>query len=354
MGRSVAETAVGYGGQPLAAEGARARVLVAGATGYAGALAAWLAWHHPRLELVRITARSETGTRLDALYPRYDVPLELEELDLAMLDEVEAGIVSYPHGAAAPVVAEMRGRGLTVVDLSADFRLGDLAVYEENYGPHGAPGLLEGAVYGLPELNRERIAGAELVANPGCYPTAAILALAPLSRAGLVEDLVIDAKSGVSGAGRGKGEATSFATITENVSAYTPAGHRHRPEIAEQLAGLGPDGYRGRLTFVPHLVPVDQGELASCYVTPSRPVEQGELDRIYSEAYGDERFVKIVAAPPGIRDVRATNSCHVMPLVSDDRIVVFGAIDNLWKGASSQAIQNLNLMLGLDEGEGIA
>jgi len=349
----VAEPGTGLGGQPLSPDGARSRVLVAGATGYAGALAAWLVWHHPRLELVRITARSENGTRLDELYPRYDVPLELEELDLAMLDEVEAGIVSYPHGAAAPVVAEMRGRGLTVVDLSADFRLEDLPTYERYYGPHGASGLLDGAVYGLPELNREQIAAAELVANPGCYPTAAILALAPLARSGLIRDLVIDAKSGVSGAGRGKGEATSFSTITENVHAYAPAGHRHRPEIAEKLGGLTPDGYHGPLTFVPHLVPVDQGELTSCYVTPARPLEQDELDRIYAEAYRHERFVKVVSRPPGMRDVRATNDCHVMPVVSDDRIVVFGAIDNLWKGASSQAIQNLNLMLGLDEGEGI-
>jgi len=350
----VADPVITPVGGPSTPGDAPIRVLVAGATGYAGALAAWLVWHHPRLELMRITARSETGTRLDELYPRYNVPLQLEELDPAMLDEVEAGIVSYPHGAAAPVVAEMRGRGLAVVDLSADFRLEDLPTYERYYGPHGAPGLLDGAVYGLPELNRERVAESDLVANPGCYPTAAILALAPLARAGLIGDLVIDAKSGVSGAGRGKGEGMSFANITENAFAYSPAGHRHRPEIAEKLAGLAPDGYRGPLTFVPHLVPVDQGELTTCYVTPTRPLDQDELDRLYAEAYEGEPFVKVTGSPPGMRDVRATNNCHVMPLVSDDRIVVLGAIDNLWKGAASQAIQNLNLMFGLDEGEGIS
>ena len=145
--------------------------------------------------------------------------LELAELDLTDLDDVEVGIVAYPHGAAAPVVAEMRGRGLAVVDLSADFRLRDLPTYEKYYGPHGEPDLLDGAVYGLPELNRDRIADAELVANPGCYPTASILALAPLARAGLIDDVVIDAKSGVSGAGRGQGETTSFVTVTENVAA---------------------------------------------------------------------------------------------------------------------------------------
>lgn len=339
--------------QPLAAEGTKARVLVAGATGYAGALAASLVWNHPRLELTRITARSENGTRLDRLYPRYEVPLELTELDLEDLDDVEAAIVSYPHAAAAPVVAEMRGRGLTVVDLSADFRLSDRETYERYYGPHGAPDLLGGAVYGLPELNRERIAEAGLVANPGCYPTATILALAPLARAGLIGDVVVDAKSGVSGAGRGKGEATTFTHITENVFPYSPSGHRHRPEIAEQLDRLAPDGYGGPLTFVPHLVPVDQGELVSCYVTPTRPVEQAELDALYADAYGREPFVKMVGSPPGMRDVRETNRCHVMALAADDRIVTFGALDNLWKGASSQAVQNLNLMLGLDETEGL-
>lgn len=335
-------------------QNANPRVLVAGATGYAGALAAQLVADHPYLELARITARSEAGTRLCDLYPRYDVELELTELDLTDLDDVEVGIVAYPHGAAAPVVAEMRGRGLAVVDLSADFRLRDLPTYEKYYGPHGEPDLLDGAVYGLPELNRDRIADADLVANPGCYPTASILALAPLARAGLIEDVVIDAKSGVSGAGRGKGEATSFVTVTENVAAYKPSGHRHRPEIAEQLGRLAPDGSSlGALTFVPHLVPLDQGELVSCYVRPGRELDQEELDRIYADAYADEPFVKVRSTPPGMRDVRETNQCHVMALAGDDRIVVFGAIDNLWKGASSQAIQNLNLMLGYDEREGL-
>ncbi|MDQ2623131.1 MAG: N-acetyl-gamma-glutamyl-phosphate reductase [Actinomycetota bacterium] len=330
------------------------RVLVAGATGYAGALAAWLVAGHPRLELARITARSETGTRLCDLYPRYDVEMELTELDLADLDDVEVGIVAYPHGAAAPVVAEMRGRGMIVVDLSADFRLKDLPTYEKYYGPHGEPDLLDGAVYGLPELNRNQVAEAELIANPGCYPTASILALAPLARAGLIDDVVIDAKSGVSGAGRGKGETTSFVTMTENVAAYKPSGHRHRPEIAEQLGYLAPDGeVPASLTFVPHLVPLDQGELVSCYVRPTREVGQDELDSIYAEAYANEPFVKVRSTPPGMRDVRETNQCHVMPLAGDDRIVVFGAIDNLWKGASGQAIQNLNLMLGYDETEGL-
>ena len=332
--------------QPMAPEGAKARVLVAGATGYAGALAAELVWRHPRLELAAVTGRSETGRKLHELYPRYSVPLEIKELEESDLDDVEVGIVAYPHGAAAPVVAQMRGRGLLVVDLSADFRFDHLPSYEKAYGPHSDPDLLDGAVYGLPELNRREIAGAELVANPGCYPTASILGLAPLAEAELIDDVVIDAKSGESGAGRGGGEGTAFVTITENVNAYKPSGHRHRPEIMEKLE-------LDRLTFVPHLVPVDQGELVSCYVTPRREITQDELDRIFADAYDDEPFVRLRDMPPGMRDVRESNQCHIFALVADDRILVESAIDNLWKGASSQAIQNLNLMLGLDEAEGL-
>lgn len=341
--------------QPIDPGGAKARVLVAGGTGYAGALAAELAWRHPDLELTAVTARSELGTPLNTLYPRYRVPIELTELEPDDLDLVEAAIVAYPHGASAPVVAEMRGRGLSVVDLSADFRLEDLPTYERFYGAHGAPDLLDGAVYGLPELNRAAVAEAGLVSNPGCYPTATILALAPLAREGLIEDVVIDAKSGVSGAGRGKGESTAFATVTENVAAYAPVGHRHRPEIAEKLTGLLPEGHAIEgLTFVPHLTPLDQGELVSCYVRAAREVDQSELDRLYLEAYAGEPFVEVTDSPPGMRDVRETNRCHIHAVAGDDRILVFAVIDNLWKGASGQAIQNLNLMLGLDESAGLA
>lgn len=341
--------------QPIGPDGAKATVLVAGATGYAGALAADLVWNHPALELVEITARSETGTALNELYPRYDVPLKLKELDLGGLDGVDVGIVAYPHGAAAPVVAGMRGLGMIVVDLSADFRFDSLSAYEKSYGDHSVPELLDGAVYGLPELKRAEVIDAELIANPGCYPTASILALAPLAEAGLIEDVVIDAKSGVSGAGRGGGEGTSFVTVTENVSPYKPVGHRHRPEILEKLDQAAPDGAGiDTITFVPHLVPVDQGELVSCYVKVREEISQDALEAMYEARYGNEKFVTVRKTPPGMRDVRETNECHIMPLVGDDRVVVFAAIDNLWKGSASQAIQNLNLVLGLDEGLGIS
>ncbi len=342
--------------QPLGAESA-ARVLVAGASGFAGALAADIVWRHPRLELAAITARADAGKRLDDLYPRYRVPLQLSALDLeadGSTDGCDAAIVAYPHGASAPVVAALRERGLLVVDLSADFRLRDPDVYEQWYGRPADAERLVDAVYGLPELNRERIREAKLVANPGCYPTATVLGLAPLAGAGLIDDVVIDAKSGVSGAGRGGGDKLHFVTVDENVTPYGTAGHRHQPEIEQELAALA-SGMTPQLTFVPHLLPLDQGELVSCYVRPTREVDAEELRVLYTDLYDDEAFVEIVDRPPGVREVRETNLCRIHATVDrGGRVLVFSAIDNLWKGAASQAVQNLNLMLGLDEGEGIS
>jgi N-acetyl-gamma-glutamyl-phosphate reductase len=334
-------------------------VLVAGASGYAGALAAKLVQGHPSLELARITARTDSGRRLDELYPEHDVSLVLEEPSTEDGADVDAAIVAYPHGAAAPVVSSLRDQDVKVVDLSADFRLHDLPTYERWYGDHGAPDLLDRAVYGLTELNRDRIAGAELVANPGCYPTASLLALAPLAEAGLIADVVIDAKSGVSGAGRGAADEMEAVKSEDDTRAYKVAGHRHGPEIAQELAGLG-YGTNGRdrasMTFVPHLLPFDQGELVSCYVRTSRELGGDELEGLFRERYGEEPFVEIADAPPGVSDVRESNLCriHAVGAEGGERVLVFAAIDNLWKGAASQAVQNLNLMLGLSEGEGIS
>jgi N-acetyl-gamma-glutamyl-phosphate reductase len=238
------------------------------------------------------------------------------------------------------------------VDLSADFRLRDPAVYAEWYGEHGAPGLFGHAVYGLPELYRDAVRDAHIVANPGCYPTATILGLAPLARAGLIDDVIVDAKSGVSGAGRAATQKTHFVTVDENLTPYGIARHRHAPEIDQELGLLGADV---TTTFTPHLIPLDQGELVSCYVTPPRAVTQAELDELYAGAYAEEPFVELAAVPPGVRDVRDTNLCRILA-VSDPRtgkLLVFSAIDNLWKGAASQAVQNLNLMFGLDEAAGL-
>ncbi len=331
------------------------RVLVAGASGYAGALAAELVRRHPSLELARVTARSDAGTRLDELYPQYGVDLVLEEPAAEDGADVDAAIVAYPHGAAAPVVAALHGQGTKVVDLSADFRLHDLGTYAQWYGEHGAPELLPDAVYGLTELHREAIAAADLVANPGCYPTASILALAPLAGEGLIEDVVIDAKSGVSGAGKAAAEEMEVVKQTDDTRPYKVTAHRHTPEIAQELGELSGNGATP-LTFVPHLMPYDQGELVSCYVRTAEPVDSSRLLSLYEERYGDEPFVEVTTEPPGVSGVRETNLCriHLAQNEASGRVLAFASIDNLWKGAASQAIQNLNLMLGLPEGEGIS
>jgi N-acetyl-gamma-glutamyl-phosphate reductase len=331
--------------------GHTATVAVFGAAGYAGALSARLLHRHPYFMLTTVTARSDVGTRLDQLYPHHRVPMLLQELDLDRHADVDAAIVAYPHGAAAEVVVELHRRGVKVVDLSADFRLRDPAVYEEWYRPHPEPALIAEAVYGLPEHYRDEIADAAIVANPGCYPTATVLALAPLARSGLMRDVVIDAKSGVSGAGRGATDKTHFVTVDENLNPYGVTRHRHTPEIEQELAVLGAPL---RVTFTPHLIPLDQGELVSCYVTTAARVE--DVTTMYREAYADEPFVEVVSVPPGVRDVRETNICRISVHEDDrtGRVIVFAAIDNLWKGASSQAVQNLNLMFGRPEGEGIS
>jgi N-acetyl-gamma-glutamyl-phosphate reductase len=318
-------------------------VAVIGAAGYGGAVAAAILRRHPSLELTVVTARSDAGRRHDELYPRYRVPLELETFDPdSIAERARSAIVAYPHGAAAPAVKALRARGLKVVDLSADFRL-DRARYERWYTQHEAPELLETAVYGLTEAHRDEIRGADLVAAPGCYPTAALLALWPLREH--LTDVVVDAKSGVSGAGREATEATHFVSVTENVQAYKVDGHRHAAELEQEL----PDG--ASFTFVPHLIPIEQGLLASCYVTAA--LDPDAVLDLYRAAYEDEPFIDLAEEPPGTDDVRETNRCRIHVRVVGGRVIVLSAIDNLWKGAAGQAVQDLNLMLGLPETEGL-
>ncbi len=325
---------------------------MAGASGFAGALAAQLVWEHPSLELAAISSRSDIGTPLSELYPRYRVPLVLSELDPASPPDVDAALVAYPHGAAAPVVEALRSRGVRVVDLSADFRLRDMDTYRRWYGDHGAPQLFGQAVYGLSELYRDQLRGAELAATPGCYPTATLLALAPLAERGLITEALVDAKQGVSGAGRGGGDAMHYVNMDENAFAYKTEGHRHRPEIEQELAALGS---KAPVTFIPHLLPLDQGELVTAFVSTAEPIGKDALTALYRERYAEEPFVTVRDRAPGLRDVRDTNQCHVYVTVEEHgRVLAFAAIDNLWKGAASQAIQNLNLMLELPEGEGIS
>ncbi len=336
--------------QPLSGEPA-ARVLVAGASGFTGALAAQIVWDHPRLKLVAATSRSDAGTRLDALYRRYRVPVELTEVDLDRLDGIDAAIVAYPHGAAAPTVAALRAAGVLVVDLSADFRLRDMDTYERWYGEHGAPDLFGAGTYGLSEMYRDELREAKLVATPGCYPTASVLGLAPLAEKGLLADVAISAMQGTSGYGRSSDDTVHFSAMTENAFPYKTEGHRHRPEIEQELAALGSPA---PVTFVPHLLPLDQGELATCFAQLAEPTSKEAVQALYRERYAGEPFVKVLDRPPDLRSLRDTNECHVYVTVEErGKVMAFSAIDNIWKGASSQGVQNLNLMLGLDETEGL-
>jgi N-acetyl-gamma-glutamyl-phosphate reductase len=336
--------------QPLDGDPA-ARVLVAGANGFTGALAAKLVWDHPRLELVTATSRSDAGRRIDEIYPRYRVPVTLTELDPKNAPGIDAAIVAYPHGAAAPTVAALRAQGIKVVDLSADFRLRDMDTYVTWYGEHGAPELFGTGVYGLTEMYREELRGADLVATPGCYPTASVLALAPLAERGLLAEASISAAQGTSGYGRSSDDLVHFSAMTENAFPYKTEGHRHRPEIEQELAALGSPA---PVSFVPHLLPLDQGELATCFATTTEPATKEQVQALYGERYEAEPFVHVLDGPPNLRALRDTNECHVYVTV-DERgtVMAFSAIDNIWKGAASQGVQNLNLMLGLDETAGL-
>jgi N-acetyl-gamma-glutamyl-phosphate reductase len=317
---------------------------VIGAAGFGGAVCAYICRRHPSLELTAVTARADAGRRHDELYPAYRVPLELEPFDPdAVAERADAALVAYPHKAAAGAVRELRERGLAVVDLSADFRL-DRESYEHWYQPHEAPELLDEAVYGLPEAHREEIRGAQLVAGPGCNATAALLALLPLR--GRIADAVVDIKAGVSGAGREATEETHFVSAVDNVNPYKTEGHRHVAELEQELPGVP-------FAFVPHLVPVDQGILASCYVTPIEPLTRETARDLFETAYAGEPFVEVLDGPPHTRDVRFTNRATVYVTVVGGHVLSFCAIDNLWKGAAGQAVQDLNLMLGLGETEGL-
>lgn len=322
------------------------RVAVIGAAGYGGALAAGIVARHPELELTAVTARSDAGKRHDALYPIHRIELTMDAFDPdAVAELADAALVAYPHKAAAGAVRELRARGLKVVDLSADFRL-DQQRYEQWYQPHEAPELLGEAVYGLPEINghREQIRAASLVAGPGCNSTAALLGLWPLREH--LTDVVVDVKTGVSGSGREATQETHYVSAADNVNAYRTEGHRHSAELDQELGGVP-------VTFVAHLIPVDQGLLATCYAITDTDLTRDQVRDLLHAAYDEEPFVDVVDTPPRTADVRGTNRARVYGTVSGNRVLIESAIDNLWKGAAGQAVQDLNLMLGLDETAGL-
>ncbi len=326
-----------------------------GATGYAGGELARLLYRHPHVRLESVASAECIGQRLGDFYPH------LAPIDLTICDElsdVDVVLAALPHAVAAKLLLPWIDRGKFVIDLSADFRLKDAAEYERWYNvEHPRPKLLQQAVYGLPELHRREIAGARLVASPGCYPTGAILALAPAVAKGLIErSVIVDSKSGASGAGRSPAVATMLAEAGEGISAYALSGHRHMPEIAQELSLLA--GESCRVTFVPHLLPMARGILTTAYAVLSekgRGLGQRGVREAYQEFYHDEPFVRVVEAAPQTKHVRGSNYCAVCPTVDErtERLVVVSCIDNLVKGASGQAIQSMNVMLGLPETAGL-
>lgn len=318
-----------------------------GASGFAGAQLTSLIDRHPFFELGQTTGRSDAGQSLLAVAPEYRVDRVLTPYDPSAVAAGDFACVCYPHAESVEVVFDLVERGVRVVDLGADYRLRDRSLYPRWYGfEHGHHALLGEAVYGLPEAHREAIRGARVVANPGCYPTAAIIALLPL-RASLAT-VVIDAKSGVSGAGKTPSSAVHYSTATDSIQPYKVLSHRHTPEIGQEL-GLP-------VLFTAHLVPADRGELASCYVTVSGDIPHADdLRQTYVDFYATHPFVEVVEEPPGFRAVQRTNYAQVCPMVDPELGVVlsFCAIDNLVKGASGAAVQNLNLMAGRPETEGL-
>ena len=330
-------------------------------TGYSGIELARILHRHPEVELTQVTGRSAVGQKLGEAFPHLsDIDLEIEP---EVTESVDVVFSALPQTASAEALIPLVEQGVKSIDISADFRLKDASEYEEWYGvAHARPQLLEESVYGLTELNRSDVRSATLVANPGCYPTGAILALAPAVREGLIlEDIIIDAKSGVSGAGRGLSLTTHFSEVNENVSAYAVSGHRHMPEITQELRRYG-GGFQPRITFLPHLIPMTRGILDSCYATlkdgaiASGPEGIKELRALYESFYRDEPFVQVVGSSPMTKHTLGNNNCVIYPTVDirTNRLMVISCLDNLVKGAAGQAIQNMNLMLGLKETEGLA
>lgn len=336
---------------------------IIGASGYTGAELLRLGAGHPDLRVVFATGDSQAGTALAELYPSLAAAypgLVFDTFDPALLDRVDLVFCGLPHGASQALMPLLREKVRWVVDLAADFRLQDAELYPTWYGEaHAAPELLPGFAYGLPELHRDEIVGASAVATPGCYPTAAALAMAPLVRHGLVETtgIVVDAASGVSGAGRPAKPNTTFCTVDEDFTAYGLLTHRHTPEMEQtvaRLAGAAPSEVS--VLFTPHLAPMNRGMLATCYLRPLASHSTAELLDLYRSDYGDEPFVVVTDGSPSTKACLGANTAHVT-VRADERtgwLVAIAAIDNLTKGASGQAVQCANLLTGLPEQTGLS
>jgi N-acetyl-gamma-glutamyl-phosphate reductase len=333
---------------------AQIKVGIINVTGYAGVELARLLYRHPKVKLSSVTGRSAAGQKLAKVFPH------LVDIDLtitAELDEVDLAFSAMPHKASADVVIPLMERGLKVVDCSADFRLKDASMYPQWYDfTHPSPQLLQKAVYGLPELHRSEIATASLVAIPGCYPAGALLALAPAVKGGLIyPDIIVDSKSGVSGAGRTLSLSTHYAEVSDNIRAYALEGHRHLPEITQELETLKP-GFSPSVIFVPHVVPMARGILSACYANlKDGKLTKDKVRELYRDFYKGEPFVRVVDEPPETKQTWGSNICLVYPTVDTrtGKLIIISCLDNLVKGAAGQAVEDMNIMFGFSETAGL-
>lgn len=328
------------------------RVAIQGATGYTALELLRILLRHPHVQVTAVTSRSETG-HIGDVHPlvRGQLNLRLENLTPAQLGErADVVFCCLPHVASMEAIPSLLAAGLKVVDLSADYRLRDPKVYEQWYGHvHSDPARLGGTVYGLPELYGEKIPGQKLIANPGCYTSTSILALAPLLCGGYVKPrgIIIDAKSGVSGAGRTPKLGTLYAECNESLSAYGVGNHRHTPEIEQVLSDVSREAVE--VIFTPHLIPMDRGILATIYADPLKPATEPELMAAVRSFYEGKPFVRVIDSLPKTKDVSFTNFCDVTVRIVRGKVLILAALDNLVKGASGVAVQNFNLMCGFDE-----
>lgn len=336
------------------------RVGIVGATGYAGEQLVWILHNHKDVSIEFYGSHNYADIEFNEIYRNYtgfiqDRCIDMEQV-FSRLDSIDVLFIALPHGKAFKLTETALSLGVKVIDLGADFRLNSMDDYESWYElKHESPVLLDCAVYGLSELNRDAIKSCKLLANPGCYPTATILGLAPLLRNKIVDanSIIIDAKSGISGAGRSANIATLFTECNESIKAYGVPGHRHTPEIEQELSKLA--GESSIVTFTPHLVPMNRGILSTCYSTLKVNLTIEELKDLYLDFYKDEYFVKVLDILPETRWVRGSNLCHIGMKLDKrtNRVIIISAIDNLIKGAAGQAVQNMNIMFGLLEMEGL-
>ncbi len=333
------------------------KVAIIGASGYTGADSIEIILRHPQAEVVYLTALPEECGRVSDIYGQFRgrCELDIEPLDLNKLSKTaDVALCCLPHKVSMGFVPKLLAAGVKVVDFSADYRLKSTAIYEKFYEvKHTDTDNLKKAVYGLPELFRDKIKGKDLVANPGCFPTGALLALAPVLKEGLIEtgNIIVNAVTGITGAGKNPSVKFHYPNMNENIFAYGVGTHRHQPEMEQVAAELA--GTEVGILFQPHAGPFDRGILSSIYCEPKGEVTSEQLMNLYSDFYSDERFVRICKVSPAVKDVAKSNYCHIYPAFVKGKIVIFSAIDNLVKGASGQAVQNMNIMFSLEESLGL-